>query len=102
VSIEGQTLRRFFELPLVRNEHPALALSWTLYHVLDEQSPLYGLDAEDFAASDVSLDQLVRAFTAAGGTFVVRDETKKPTKSKQPKSTSRTIVLEMVGSRRNS
>src|SRR5437764_55636 len=47
VSMEGQSLRRFYELPLVRNESPALALSWTLYHVLDEQSPLYGLDAQD-------------------------------------------------------
>src|ERR1700731_4983040 len=35
-STEGQSLRRFYELPLLRNEHPALALSWTLYHVLDE------------------------------------------------------------------
>src|SRR6202051_3375222 len=43
VSAEGEQLRRFYELPLVRNEHPALALSWTLYHVLDEQSPLHGL-----------------------------------------------------------
>jgi len=28
VSMEGQSLRRFYELPLVQNEHPALALSW--------------------------------------------------------------------------
>src|ERR1700688_444112 len=55
VSLEGQSFRRFYELPLVRNEHPALALSWTLYHVLDEESPLYGLDADDLDASNVSL-----------------------------------------------
>ena len=30
VSREGQSFRRFYELQLVRNEHPALALSWTL------------------------------------------------------------------------
>src|SRR5471030_1317498 len=29
VSIEGRSFRRFYELPLVRSEHPALALSWT-------------------------------------------------------------------------
>ena len=40
VSLEGGTARRFYELPLIRNESPALALSWTLYHVIDEQSPL--------------------------------------------------------------
>jgi inward rectifier potassium channel len=55
VSLEGQPIRRFYELPLVQNEHPALALSWTLYHVLDEESPLYGLNADDFEASSVSL-----------------------------------------------
>ena len=52
VSLEGRSFRRFYELPLLRNEHPALALSWTLYHVIDEQSPLYGLDAEDLEASE--------------------------------------------------
>src|ERR1700694_5946577 len=62
VSMEGQTLRRFYELPLVRNESPALALSWTLYHVLDEESPLYGLDAEDLEASNVSLVLVVSGY----------------------------------------
>jgi inward rectifier potassium channel len=46
----------------VRSEHPALALSWTLYHVLDEQSPLYGLDADDLAASRVSLVVVVSGY----------------------------------------
>src|ERR1700716_1279620 len=55
VSVEGQAFRRFYELPLLRNESPALALSWTLYHALDEESPLYGLSADDLAASRASL-----------------------------------------------
>src|SRR5438270_1722487 len=62
VSLEGGSFRRFYELALVRSEHPALALSWTLYHVLDEQSPLYGLNAEDFAAADVSLVAVVSGY----------------------------------------
>src|ERR1700688_4845274 len=62
VSAEGEQLRRFYELPLVRNEHPALALSWTLYHVLDEQSPLYGLDADDFDGQEVSLMVVVSGY----------------------------------------
>jgi inward rectifier potassium channel len=62
VSMEGQSLRRFYELPLVRNESPALALTWTLYHVLDEQSPLYGLNAEDLEASNVSLVLVVSGY----------------------------------------
>src|SRR6202165_5741134 len=62
VSLEGRPYRRFYELPLVRNEHPALALSWTLYHVLNKQSPLYGLDANDLAAANVSLTLVVSGY----------------------------------------
>src|SRR5258708_29624672 len=50
VNLAGGSFRIFYDLQLLRNEHPALALSWTLYHVIDEQSPLYGLNADDFAA----------------------------------------------------
>jgi inward rectifier potassium channel len=62
VSLEGRPYRRFYELPLVRNEHPALALSWTLYHVLNKESPLYGLDATDLEASNVSLVVVVSGY----------------------------------------
>jgi inward rectifier potassium channel len=62
VSMEGRSFRRFYELPLVRNEHPALALSWTLYHVLDEESPLHGLNADDLDASGVSLVVVVSGY----------------------------------------
>jgi len=62
VSSEGRSSRRFYELPLVRSEHPALALSWTLYHVLDAQSPLHGLSADDLEASSVSLVVVVSGY----------------------------------------
>ncbi len=61
-SLEGQSLRRFYELPLMRSEHPALALSWTLYHVIDEASPLYGLTANDFDALNVSFVVVVSGY----------------------------------------
>jgi inward rectifier potassium channel len=62
VSSEGRSSRRFYELPLVRSEHPALALSWTLYHVLDAQSPLRGRSADDLEASSVSLVVVVSGY----------------------------------------
>jgi len=40
-SREGDELRRFYELALDRNEHPMFVLSWTLFHVIDKDSPLY-------------------------------------------------------------
>jgi inward rectifier potassium channel len=61
-SLEGQSFRRFYELRLVRNEHPALALSWTLYHVLDQESPLCGLDSEALAEAAVSLIVVVSGY----------------------------------------
>ncbi len=61
-SKEGQSLRRFYELPLVRNEHPALALSWTLYHVLDEAEPALRADADDFDALGVALVVVVTGY----------------------------------------
>ncbi len=70
VSMEGQSIRRFYELPLVRNESPALALSWTLFHVVDEQSPLYGLDAADLEASSVSLVLVVSGYDVVAAQIV--------------------------------
>lgn len=61
-SLEGRSFRRFYELRLVQDEHPALALSWTLFHVLDETSPLYGLTTEDLEAAGVSLVVVVSGY----------------------------------------
>jgi inward rectifier potassium channel len=54
-SAENQHFRRYRELELQRNENPVFALSWTIFHVVDEQSPLYGLSADDLAGTDVTL-----------------------------------------------
>jgi inward rectifier potassium channel len=62
VTEEGMPFRRFYELPLLRNESPALALSWTLHHVLDETSPLYGMSSADFAAVNLSLVVVVSGY----------------------------------------
>src|ERR1700742_4505237 len=62
VTAEGHPTRRFFELRLLRNESPIFALSWTIYHVIDERSPLYGLAAEDMASSDSGLIVVVSGF----------------------------------------
>lgn len=62
VTAEGKPLRRFYELPLLSNESPALALSWTLLHVVDENSPIYGMRSEDLEAADVSLAVVVSGY----------------------------------------
>jgi inward rectifier potassium channel len=62
VSMEGEQLRRFYELQLTQNQNPGLALSWTLYHVLDEKSPLCGLSADDLAAFKSTLVVVVSGY----------------------------------------
>src|SRR6516225_12350220 len=62
VTAEGNEIRRFFELPLLRHESPALALSWTLYHMIDEQSPLHGMGPAELDAADVSLVVVVSGY----------------------------------------
>jgi inward rectifier potassium channel len=62
VTVEGRSHRRFYELPLMRSEHPALALSWTLYHTIDENSPLYQQSADDFDATSTTLVVVVSGY----------------------------------------
>ncbi len=48
-SAEGVRYRRFFDLPLDRNANPMFALSWTVFHVINETSPLFGANAQTLA-----------------------------------------------------
>jgi inward rectifier potassium channel len=57
--------RRFSELKLVRSNIPVLSLSWTLIHLIDEQSPLYGLTAERLLAEAPSLMVSITGFDEA-------------------------------------
>ncbi|SDF80950.1 ion channel [Paraburkholderia phenazinium] len=54
-SIEGHTLRKLYDLTLVREQHPAFLFGWTLMHIIDETSPLFGETAESMKARDASL-----------------------------------------------
>ena len=62
ISKEGQPVRRFSELSLLKNEHPALALSWTLYHTLDETSPIHNLNADEMGAANIAIAVVVSGY----------------------------------------
>ena len=49
VSKEGEVLRRFYELPLLRQRTSSFNLAWTVRHVINETSPLFGLTPEMLA-----------------------------------------------------
>ena len=46
ITLEGESIRKIYDLKLVRNQTPSFALSWTVMHIIDESSPLYGMTAE--------------------------------------------------------
>jgi inward rectifier potassium channel len=52
---EGQIFRRYYELDLLRNENPVFALTWTIFHVIDEDSPLHGASLDDLALAEALL-----------------------------------------------
>jgi inward rectifier potassium channel len=54
-TAEGHQFRRYHELELERHEHPIFSLSWTVFHRIDETSPLYGVTADDLVATDAAL-----------------------------------------------
>jgi inward rectifier potassium channel len=51
-AADGKLFRRAQELRLERARIPAFPLSWTLMHVLDDNSPLHGMDAAGAIAAD--------------------------------------------------
>jgi inward rectifier potassium channel len=51
-SPEGIPMWRQRDLELVRSQSSFFALSWTVFHKLDERSPLYGRTAEDLIAEE--------------------------------------------------
>lgn len=46
---EGEHLRRFYELKMERASTPMFNLTWTLIHVIDEESPLFGLSEDNIS-----------------------------------------------------
>jgi inward rectifier potassium channel len=54
-TAEGASFRKFYRLRLTRDDNPIFALTWTLMHPLDEESPLHGWGEEDFARSNANI-----------------------------------------------
>jgi len=50
---EGHTLRKLHDMELVRERSPIFAMSWTVMHVIDEDSPIHGFSMELLDERDV-------------------------------------------------
>jgi inward rectifier potassium channel len=66
VSDEGHRLRRLVDLDLTRSRSPLFAMTWTAFHPLDQDSPLYGLDEETFREEVAGI---MLSITGLDGTF---------------------------------
>jgi inward rectifier potassium channel len=67
---EGQFYRRVYDLDLVREDLPIFPLTWTLMHVIDATSPLYGLGPEELEARQARVFLIIEARDAAIGAQV--------------------------------
>lgn len=66
-TLEGTTMRRLHDLKLVRDTQPIFRMSWTVMHVIDESSPLFGLDAKGLETAGVQLILSVMGYDASVG-----------------------------------
>ena len=66
VTAEGERLRRFHDLVLERSQTPLFTMTWTVIHVIDEQSPLFGETEASLQAMNV---RFIVTLTGIDGTF---------------------------------
>ncbi len=55
ISTEGDSMRHLYNLKLLRHRTPSFALTLTVMHPIDENSPLYGATAESLERTKASL-----------------------------------------------
>jgi inward rectifier potassium channel len=55
VTSEGERMRRFYDLPLVRERNAVFALSWTAMHLVTPESPFFGATRESLEEIDAQL-----------------------------------------------
>jgi inward rectifier potassium channel len=79
-TAEGETMRRFHDLALVRDRNPLFALTWTAIHPITATSPLFGATPEGLAAvgaevvaSLVGIDETVSQTIHARHTYAAAD-----------------------------
>lgn len=82
VEKDGAMVRSFDFLVLERERVSFLPLAWTLVHPIDENSPMFGLTAEDFEKLDV---EILVVLSAIDETFAQMVHTRTSYKSKEIK-----------------
>lgn len=63
---------KFYTLKTQLNRINTLALNWTIVHIIDDDSPFYGFNEEDFSNTDIEIIIHVRAFDEVFSNTVVQ------------------------------
>jgi inward rectifier potassium channel len=66
-------MRRFHDLKLLRHRTPVFALSWTVMHPIDADSPLFGMTLQDMIGEEV---EIVVVLTGVDETFAQSIQTR--------------------------
>jgi inward rectifier potassium channel len=74
-NADGTAGRHLHDLPLQQSSLAVLLMLWTLAHVIDETSPLHGLDADALIRADARLFLTVRArdHALAAQVYAIKD-----------------------------
>ena len=62
VKENGKSVRKFYDLSLEMTKINMLALSWTIVHPIDDQSPLIGYDKDSFSKSNAEFMVLIKGY----------------------------------------
>jgi inward rectifier potassium channel len=80
ITPEGHTMRRIYDLRLLRSHSPFFAITWTALHPIDAHSPFYGETPESLAESETEVlvtltgtDETVAQSIHARQSYAVRD-----------------------------
>ena len=65
-TVEGERVRRFYDLELVRTHSPIFILTWTVIHPITESSPLFGVGPDALRASE---GEIIVSVTGIDDTF---------------------------------
>lgn len=66
VTTEGERMRRYYDLPLLRSQNPIFAMTWTVMHPIDENSPLHGMTFDQMVEGRI---EILAILTGLDSTF---------------------------------
>lgn len=69
-TVEDYPIRRVYELPLLRSQSTFFNLTWTVRHVIDDKSPLFGQTADSLRDNETEIEVLLSGTDDAFGQTV--------------------------------